>query len=567
MDDRTTVEMNKTEETKETKETIKIKKKILDLKEKSGKERLQLAVFAGLVGITILSLICFCVFRLEYLMHSDMSAEVILSKLLADENHLISKNWYYSTEIRILYSQLIMMPLFKVISDYGTVKLISIFIFYLLLIVAWLYAARKLEIRGKWALLGMALLFTPLSNEYLDMMLVGCFYTTQVICTFFVLGLVLGKKTEPGQWWRRGTVLTVLAFFLGLTGVRFLANLFVPFAVAVGIVLLTEKIGDIRDPENRKKDSTICNPVSMIGYSTLALLGLGSAGIGFLVNKFYLAVNYSFDTTSEFAYVPLSEVPERFLVSFKLMIEFFGYNEAKVLSKFGVINLTKFAFLIFFAGVVIYLWKHRKDKLNLPERLLLYYFLAEFLINWYMLVFSEVLQQYRYWIPIYITGLLLMGVFFRIYKPEKKVIKAALALLAAATVFGSLYGELWKAANYNDCAKRYDYVEFLEEKGYTFGYATFWNASVTEYLTNGKVKVGNLGGENGKSAPYEWLTPKDYYQKGFHTGKTFLLLARTEEAGMLNGDFTVMPDGKKVYEDAQYVIYEGKGMYLFSEEQ
>ena len=108
-------------------------------------------------------------------------------------------------------------------------------------------------------------------------------------------------------------------------------------------------------------------------------------------------------------------------------------------------------------------------------------------------------------------------------------------------------------------------MAFLEENGYTFGYATFWNSSVTEYLSNGTIEVGNLGGENGVAAPYEWLSNKAYYKPGYHQGKTFLLLARTEEAGMLNGDFTVMEDGVKVYEDEYYAIYEGNGMYLFSE--
>ena len=109
-------------------------------------------------------------------------------------------------------------------------------------------------------------------------------------------------------------------------------------------------------------------------------------------------------------------------------------------------------------------------------------------------------------------------------------------------------------------------MKFLEENDYDFGYATFWNASVTEYLSDGEIKVGNLGGEEGKVAPYEWLTPKSYYRDGFHEGKTFLLLARTEEAGMLKGDFVVMEDAECVHQDEYYAIYEGQqGMYIFSE--
>ena len=144
--------------------------------------------------------------------------------------------------------------------------------------------------------------------------------------------------------------------------------------------------------------------------------------------------------------------------------------------------------------------------------------------------------------------------------------KTGMAVFLAGVVLASLYGALWQDVKYNDCEKRYGYMEFLEQKDYDFGYATFWNASVTEYLSDGKIKVGNLGGENGESAPYEWLTPKDYYRAGFHEGKTFLLLARTEEAGMLKGDYTVMEDAVRVYQDEYYAVYEGQqGMYLFSE--
>ena len=151
------------------------------------------------------------------------------------------------------------------------------------------------------------------------------------------------------------------------------------------------------------------------------------------------------------------------------------------------------------------------------------------------------------------------------FRPATVFQKPLLCAFLALVVLSSLYGELWQDVKYNDCAKRYAYMDFLENNDYDFGYATFWNASVTEYLSNGTIHVGNLGGSDGKAAPYEWLTPKEYYRSGFHHGKCFLLLARTEEAGMLKGDFTVMEDAACVYQDEYYAIYEGQqDMYLFS---
>jgi len=523
------------------------------------KDKIQLWGSLALVAVTLLALSCFVIFCMDNLMHSDMSAEVILSKFLADQNQLISKDWYYSTEIRIVYSHLIMMPLFKIFSSYRLVKQLSVFVFYGLLIFAWHKLVKRVEVDKKWEFLGLALLFAPLSNEYLDMLLVGCFYTSQMICTYLLLSLFVKEKKSRKAWLVHGGVSVVAAFVLELSGLRYLASLYLPLVVASGLVLY--EMEEAIEAESFKKPAVL----EKAGYFVLSFAGLFGAGIGFLINKFYLAVNYSFDTTSEVAFVPLSEVPDRFLNSLKLMLEFMGYTQIQVMNPRGIVNAIKFVFLIFLIGVVAYLWKHRKALLNLTERLLLYYFVACFLINWYMLVFTNVLMQYRYWLPVYCAGLVLVVVFFKVYKPANQIPVIIWTALIVCVVFGSLYGELWQDVKYNDCEKRYAYMDFLEEQDYEFGYATFWNASVSEYLSNGEIKVASLGKDD-FTKPYEWLQPKAYYKEGFHTGKCFLLLANTEAAGMDKGDFTIMDDAKKVYTDEYYTIYEGnQGMYLFTE--
>lgn len=505
----------------------------------------------ALAFMTLLFLILFFVIWPDNLMHSDMAAEVILSKLLSEEGGLLSPDWYYSTEIRIVYTQLVMTPLFHFISDYGTVKLISIIFYDILLAVVFYFTAKEFQLKGAYLYLSMALLLAPLSNEYLDMMFLGNFYTSQVICTYLVLKFFYRKPAEKVSWkWVRIGILSIGALILGLSGLRYLASLYLPLIAAV---CFSYGFDDKEERENGL-------------FSKLILSGVMTAfaGIGFLINKFVLAAKYSFDS-EPVSFVPLSEVPERFLDSVKLMLEFFGYREVGVVTPLGMVNAVKFAFFLFLIYVVIYLTRHRYEILDNKQRLFLYYFYALFLINWYMLVFTDVLQQYRYWLPIYVMGVILIGIYLQQAVEKTEFIKPVFAILAAVTVLASLYGELWQDTKYNDCEKRYGYMAFLEENDYTFGYATFWNSSVTEYLSNGDIKVGNLGGKDGVSAPYEWLSPKYYYEEGYHTGKTFLLLARTEEPALFNGDITIMQDAVKVYEDEYYVIYEGEGMYLFSE--
>ncbi len=529
----------------------KMTEKKINVKKKENRTSWQDVSSFALFVVTVAALVLFCICCPDNLMHSDTTAEVILSKLLAEEGSLISQNWFYSTEIRIVYSHLIMIPLFHLFSDYTLVKVISIFIFYLLLIYAYYMLGKRFELDKKWHFLCLALLFAPLSNEYLDMMFIGCFYTSQVICTYLILSLVMKEKKSKKSVWIHAAILCIVALILGMSGLRYLASLYLPMILAYLCFVLLE--------QGKQKRENVCSVL-------LSVVMTGFAGIGFLINKFYLAVHYSFDTTSEVAFVPIAEVPERFLTSIRLMLEFMGYREIKVVTGLGLVNPVKCLFLLVFIAIIIYLWKHRMELLNASERFLLYFFIFLFLINWYMLIFTNVLMQYRYWLPVYVVGILLVGIFMQKWIPVIGWQKGVMAVFLAGVVLASLYGELWQDVKYNDCEKRYGYMEFLEKNEYDFGYATFWNASVTEYLSDGKIKVGNLGGENGIPAPYEWLTPKSYYQAGFHKGKTFLLLARTEEAGMLNGDFTVMEDAKCVYQDEYYAIYEGQqGMYLFSE--
>ena len=527
-------------------------------KEQTRAQKLAIIASGALFGCVLLGIVTFVIFCMDNLMHSDMSAEVLLSKLLSDQNRLITKDWYYSTEIRIVYTQLIMAPLFKLMHSYQLVKQTSVFICLILLAYAFVFLMKRFDTKLPVMLFGLALLFAPVSNEYFDMQLVGNFYTAQTVCTFMVLTFFLGKREGKRKVIVHYVAACVWGIVMGLSGLRYPASLYVPMVLAA-FLYLSEKetlLSELRQDVKRA--------LAAMEIGIYALVSLMGAGIGFLIHKFYLAPNYSFDT-KVVRFVPLDEVPERFLQSIKLMLAFVGYREADVMTPMGVVNVLGFLFLLFLVTVVVCLFRKRK-MLSDKERILLYYFLATFSINWYLLVFTDVLLQYRYWLPVYIVAILLVCIYF-----SKTDIGGALAkvlgiMLTGLVILGSLYAELLQDMKYNDCEKRYAYMAFLEQNDYDFGYASFWNASVSEYLSNGEIKFASLG-LNDFTKPYDWLLPKAYYEEGFHRGKCFLLLANTEAAGMDKGDFVIMEDAVKVYTDEFYTIYEGQqDMYILDEE-
>ena len=97
----------------------------------------------------------------------------------------------------------------------------------------------------------------------------------------------------------------------------------------------------------------------------------------------------------------------------------------------------------------------------------------------------------------------------------------------------------------------------LEEMGYTFGYATYWNANIVQELSNGRVEIANLHrADDGSFSLFKWSSMQRYYEPDYPQGKVFLLLTEEEEQGMLQEGKTVQEDGgtghfgKTVQEDA-----------------
>ena len=95
-------------------------------------------------------------------------------------------------------------------------------------------------------------------------------------------------------------------------------------------------------------------------------------------------------------------------------------------------------------------------------------------------------------------------------------------------------------------------AQFLAENGYDFGFATYNNANIITELTNGEVEIGNIGDPEHLEY-FKWSSPMKYYEDGYHTGETFLLLTAEECAEY--AEAPALKQGKKIYEDGSYTVY------------
>lgn len=165
---------------------------------------------------------------------ADMASEQLLANLLAQEGCVMSTNWYYSTELRVLNTQLVMAPLFRLFTSWHTVRVVGSVVLILLYLAAWFWFGRSAKLKYS-GLLGAGLLVLPYGALYRQYVLEGLYYIPHIAISFVVLGCAVrilrgGRRLAPAA----GMVLFSFAAALG--GPRQLFILNIPLTVAAALL-------------------------------------------------------------------------------------------------------------------------------------------------------------------------------------------------------------------------------------------------------------------------------------------------------------------------------------------
>jgi len=516
-----------------------------------------------LIAFVFLILVLLNVFAGEHWLDSDMAAEMIFSKQIAEEGGLLAtKNWYYSTEFRILYTQLIMVPLFHVFESWSTIRIITNIVTYILLLGSYYYFMKPVCSKVSTVLYSSVILLLPFSEVIMTHVQMGNTYMPHMIIIFFCFGMFLrlvksSRKTVIGK-------LSVLLFYIllciicGMSGVRYVLALQAPLVLAsVWMGMKSDAFGRLR------KELSIANIKALLldgqlRYLWYGLLGLFSAMVGYLINIVIIARNFAFQTyeATNFIQVFQGVLLERLQNTFGNLLLLFGYIENKgFLSARGVISLIAIAMMM---GVLLLTVRCnkllQKNQEAVPEyglkTFLWRFFVAAFVLNTFVFVFTTSTMTARYYFTVFMFVLPLLCIYFDLEKLPLDRILVTLFLCGALglTSVKGVYSFLDKDKN----AEEKQVARFLAEEEYGFGYATYWNANIMTELTDGYVEVANVSDVKEMSM-FLWSSPKKYYEEGYHTGKTFLLLT-TEEAAKY-ADAEVVLKGKMIYEDDDYIVY------------
>lgn len=524
-----------------------------DLEGKSVKKT-NLNILAWLPLICSLGLLVFLnLFYHDHWLDSDMAAEMIFSKELARTGHFFATpDWYYSTEFRFLYTHWIMGPLFHVFSSWKTIRIITNFVTYALMLFSYFFFMSPFKVKRELVAASGSLLLLPFSETMMTHMVMGNTYMFHVIIAFLFMGCFF-RLTAAGKGKKRYVVghYLLLAVICGVSGVRYLLALQCPLLLAGFLGLLgSPEMAAFRETctaDNWKSEIKNLGHAISLKYFLFALLGLVASVFGYGINIFYVCRHYVFQTYEATNFIAIYQgvFLERLQNCLGSLIMLFGYIPDKgMISLRGLISVIAFVLIALWGYCSVWVQKREKGQRGM---LSLFYWTALFL-NVFVFVFSTSTMVPRYFLTIYIFLLPLLC--FYLEKEEHFLDRFVVTTILVLCMLFATGKVTISFITVDKNAEKRPVAEFLAQQNHTFGYATYWNANIMTELTDGKVEVANVG--DAKSLEFfQWSSPKKYYAE-HREGSVFLLLTQEEYEEAV--DAPTVKAGKLIYEDGHYVV-------------
>lgn len=474
---------------------------------------------------------------------ADMSSELALAQHLAETGRLISQDWLYSTEVRVLNTQLVFTPLMAIFgADWQLVRVLGCLILLALMAASCVFCARMLGARMSYALVFAGIGVLPVSVVYAQMIVIGAYYVPHAILTNLMIGLTAaaaGKK-------RRGASLALLAalsLVMGASSIRYLLCAAIPSAAA-GIWMAVF-------PRREKMDGT---------ERRLVAFSLGSAAlsaVGYVLGQKWLNAQFDFGGAryngSRLVALTSENLFELLDQAFDGLIKLMGFLEGRImLSAQGLLSVGALGLLVLSALLCMRAAKEAKaedTRVDGPARYGLLALVFSAAVTLFTFVFVDGLYLNRYWLPVMTLGAPVMAMCL---SRERRCALRVLGLAAFACVVLGLSAVQIRSSMANPEIGEDDWhkAQLVRESGITLGYASFWNANVLTELTDGEIEVvGMMIVRNAQDQAYPemsvWLETRDNVQESRPDEPVFLLLGE-DEAQELEGFLTACEAEKRL---------------------
>lgn len=492
-------------------------------------------------------------FKWINIINSDASSEFVLAKLLNDEGCFISKQWFYSTELRVLNTQFInKIGLFVFENNWKYARCLAMALFMLLILLAAIYIGKQLYSVefGLWA---ATIMIAPIGKWYANNIIYFSYYMPHVLISVISIALIMQISNSIGK---KNIILNLALFILsiagGVGGIRQIMICYLPLML-LAIFVIAQKI--ILDNNIDRKYFTISN-----GYLLSCVITLIGGCIGYVINHklqyVYRFRSYEVMKWNKFKLSKLIDVAGDFL-------GLLGWNDSTdVIGIGGIGNAIAIMYMLILLGSILYFAKHY-DRFSLGEKFIVLYFIAAFLVM--LLCFSGIdTYNESYWLPIIPFAYLIMMISIKKLVVEselilviKRIIYIGLAVSVTISCISTMYYPyLHTVVNYNK--DRAGMTSWIVNHEYDKIVAPFWESNLLTELTNGKIEAWTTFEDLEID---RWLQRVNHAEK-LPEGRVAVILEKSELTDNYNADKI---DEYLVYEDDEYLVYDFDNIDIYKQ--
>ena len=486
----------------------------------------------------------------KWIVDSDLASEMILSDLLNKEGTIISHNWFYSTELKVVNLQwfyrlgLLIFP-----NDWHLARTFGMAITLALFAAAMLFFVKCAGL-GRAGLWMVGTLLWPFGQHYLVYAIYGGYYLVYTFFYMLVLALVLrslnADKKHCALQWVLACVITAVA---GMNGVKQLMVFHAPLCLAAAILLVLALHSCGKTDWKAALD--VCR--KEVRLLAASLVTAAAAAAGYFVSNAVLSRMYDFKS---YNFIVWNRDEDWFTLD-RILMDFFhefGYENGSGVFHFGGIAAAVGLLLgcwMFFCIVRLLL---RLDKLERNDKLLVLLLVAMLAVCGVAYTYFHEYYLY-FWLMNMPVAIAVMAVEiktedFHILGARQLLgvgLAACFTLCAVSTVRQEQEHPYLAHKGLNTAA------EWLVDNGYTQGYSTFWNGNAMTELTSGKLEVWTLQSLDRDDVP-NWLQPKSHLTTD--PEHPFLLIDTETDGPAENAKLVQYGDCSEVYNDGRYVIYD-----------
>ena len=486
----------------------------------------------------------------KWIVDSDLASEMILSDLLNKEGTIISHNWFYSTELKVVNLQwfyrlgLLIFP-----NDWHLARTFGMAITLALFAAAMLFFVKCAGL-GRAGLWMVGTLLWPFGQHYLVYAIYGGYYLVYTFFYMLVLALVLRSLNADKKHCALQRVLAcVITAVAGMNGVKQLMVFHAPLCLAAAILLVLA-LHSCGKTDWKAALDACRKEVRLLAASLVTAV---AAAAGYFVSNAVLSRMYDFKS---YNFIVWNRDEDWFTLD-RILMDFFhefGYENGSGVFHFGGIAAAVGLLLgcwMFFCIVRLLL---RLDKLERNDKLLVLLLVAMLAVCGVAYTYFHEYYLY-FWLMNMPVAIAVMAVEiktedFHILGARQLLgvgLAACFTLCAVSTVRQEQEHPYLAHKGLNTAA------EWLVDNGYTQGYSTFWNGNAMTELTSGKLEVWTLQSLDRDDVP-NWLQPKSHLTTD--PEHPFLLIDTETDGPAENAKLIQYGDCTEVYNDGRYVIYD-----------